>query len=124
MESQEPDKSGYINTSQKSKKIGFIKRCLMRLLKNDIEKEYASKAHYTDPRVISPRRALSTSHTLESSPMHLKIYPATGGIVIEVSTYDKHAIHDSTTSQLHVIQDGADMGKSIAKIITLEKLRG
>jgi hypothetical protein len=126
MEYQEPDKSEYISTSDKIKKVGFVKRCLIRLLKNDIEKEYVPKNKYENEKQsrVVPPRVLSRPSTLEASPMHLKIYPATGGIVIEVSVNDRSKSHDYNASQLHVVNDGTDLGRAIAKIITLEKLRG
>jgi hypothetical protein len=53
--------------------------------------------------------------------LNFTLHPATGGWILELSHYD--ANHDRYNQRLHIINDGDDMGNSIAKILTVELLR-
>ena len=53
--------------------------------------------------------------------LRFHIYPATGGYVMEYSTYDRNT--DRSSSNLHIIPSDQDLGQGIAHIITLEMLR-
>jgi len=64
----------------------------------------------------------SNSHEFGSEPMRLNIYRASGGIIIETRTYDRQK--DRSQNQLHIIRHEDDLGHSLAKIITMESLRG
>jgi len=67
--------------------------------------------------------AISTdSESLSTEPMRLSIYRANGGTVVETRTYDRHK--DRSQNQLHIIGHDEDLGRSLAKIITVESLRG
>lgn len=104
-----------------SKKPGFIKRWLLRSLKDAVTidqemnqlKERASMA--IRPMAIE-------KHSLDSQPMHLKIYRANGGTIVETSTYDRQK--DRHGNQLHIIGHDTDLGEGLSKIITMESLRG
>jgi len=65
---------------------------------------------------------VSNSHEFGSEPMRLNIYRASGGIIIETRTYDRQK--DRSQNQLHIIRHEDDLGHSLAKIITMESLRG
>ena len=58
---------------------------------------------------------------LDQSGMNFTIYNAVGGHVMEYSFYDERT--DNNTKNLHVINADADLGQSIAHIITYEMLR-
>lgn len=62
------------------------------------------------------------SKGLDSEPMRLHIYRANGGTIVETRVYDRQ--RDRTTNQLHIIGHDQDLGQSLAKIITMESLRG
>jgi hypothetical protein len=62
------------------------------------------------------------SETLSSEPMRLSIYRANGGTVVETRVYDRQK--DRSQNQLHIISHDDDLGHSLAKIITMEALRG
>ena len=53
--------------------------------------------------------------------MQFCIYPATGGYVLEYSSYDEPT--DNLTRRLHVIASDQDLGIGVSHIITLEMLR-
>lgn len=61
--------------------------------------------------------------TIDSFPdLNFKMFKAENGWVMEVRHTDKRT--DRHTMNIHLIVDGEDLGDSIAKIITLEALRG
>ena len=70
-------------------------------------------------------RGLTVSADLEglnSEPLRLSIYRANGGTVVETRTYDRQK--DRNQNQLHIVGHDEDLGRSLAKIITMESLRG
>lgn len=62
------------------------------------------------PNIDQPDRAL-----------HFTVYVANGGRVVETRRYDKKT--DRNTNGLYVINNDADFGHEIDKIITMEALR-
>jgi hypothetical protein len=58
---------------------------------------------------------------LHQQPMHFKIYPATGGHIVEYTYYDEK--RDQNNQALHLIPSELDLGAEIAKIMTLEALK-
>lgn len=64
----------------------------------------------------------SDSETLSTEPLRLSIYRANGGTIVETRQYDRQK--DRSQNQLHIISHDDDLGRSIAKIITMESLRG
>jgi hypothetical protein len=61
------------------------------------------------------------SNPFRTEGLKFHIYPATGGYVMEYSTYDRNT--DRSSSNLHIIPSDQDLGQGIAHIITLEMLR-
>jgi len=59
---------------------------------------------------------------LETEPLRLNIFKANGGMVVEARTYDRQK--DRSQNQLHIVSHDQDLGHSLAKIITMESLRG
>ena len=62
------------------------------------------------------------SEGLSSEPLSLSIYRANGGTIVETRVYDRQK--DRNQNQLHIVGHDADLGESLAKIITMESLRG
>jgi hypothetical protein len=53
------------------------------------------------------------------SKIHFAVARATGGIVVEVSSYTRN----SESRSLHIITDDQDIGESLSKILFLEQLK-
>lgn len=53
--------------------------------------------------------------------LNFKVYPASGGRVIETRRYDEHK--DRTHYGLYIITNDQDLGPEIDKIITMESLK-
>lgn len=62
------------------------------------------------------------SETLSTEPLRLSIYRANGGTIVETRQYDRQK--DRSQNQLHIVGNDEDLGRSLAKIITMESLRG
>jgi hypothetical protein len=58
---------------------------------------------------------------LNQSPMNFRIYPATGGHIVEYTYYNERK--DSQDQALHLIPSELDLGTELAKIMTLEALK-
>ena len=65
---------------------------------------------------------VSAGETLSTEPMRLSVYRANGGTIVETRTYDRQK--DRSQNQLHIVGHDEDLGHSLAKIITMESLRG
>ena len=61
-------------------------------------------------------------HDICCNSLNFKVYKASGGTVLETSSYDRKT--DRHNNSLYIITDSQDLGKEIGKIITLESLRG
>jgi hypothetical protein len=111
---------------KKVKKPGFFSRWLMKKLvegadfekRQNQERESAKSINRLSgslisagpPNIDQPERAI-----------HFTVYNASGGRVIETRRYDKKT--DRNTNGLYVINNDADFGKEIDKIITMEHLK-
>ena len=83
-----------------------------------IESSMTSKHH-------NRRNGLVTSSepdALGTEPLRLSIYRANGGMIVETRVYDRQK--DRNQNQLHIVSHDDDLGRSLAKIITMESLRG
>lgn len=54
-------------------------------------------------------------------PLHFKVYPATGGHIVEYTYYNEK--RDTNDQALHLIPSDLDLGAELAKIMTLEALK-
>jgi hypothetical protein len=70
---------------------------------------------------IKTQRKSDFNHFNREQSLNFTLHPATGGWILELSHYDPN--HDRYSQRLHIINDGDDMGDSIAKILTVELLR-
>jgi len=74
-------------------------------------------------KVLSKGISITTDgETLSTEPMRLSIYRANGGTIVETRVYDRQK--DRSQNQLHIVGNDEDLGRSLAKIITMESLRG
>ena len=97
--------------------MNWLKRRLQNWLNSSDTESMASTRK--SPRGL----AIATdSEGLSSEPLRLSIYRANGGTIIETRQYDRQK--DRSQTQLHIVSHDDDLGHSIAKIITMEALRG
>lgn len=75
-----------------------------------------------DVTVSSKRHnGLVRGSRLDSRGMNFTIHQASGGYVLEYSSYDDKT--DRHEHNLHIINSDTDLGQGIAHVITLEMLR-
>lgn len=63
----------------------------------------------------------SLYNRLDAPGINFRICKATGGYVVETSSYDINT--DRSRSNLHIITDEQDIGHEIGKILTMETLK-
>ena len=100
--------------------MNWLKRRLRNWVNNFDESESVMKltSNHLRGLAISP----SDGEILSTEPLRLSIYRANGGTVVETRVYDRQK--DRSQNQLHIVSHDDDLGRSLAKIITLESLRG
>jgi hypothetical protein len=57
----------------------------------------------------------------DQSVINFKVYGANGGKIVETSRYDEKK--DNESIRRYVIDENADLGESLSKIVTMEYLR-
>ena len=63
----------------------------------------------------------SDGSRLQSNGMRFQVYKASGGFVIETSSYDRRK--DERNHNMYVVNEDEDLGNKIGQIITMESLR-
>lgn len=108
------------------KKIGFIKRWLLKSVKEAVQQE---REQERDIGITSPRNrgivGLQAEPARIDQPeraLHFTVYVANGGRVVETRRHDRKT--DRSTNSLYVITNDQDFGREIDKIISMESLRG
>jgi hypothetical protein len=112
---------------KKVKRPGFLARWLMKKLVEGAEFEKRQSQEKESAKAIN---RLSSSLISVGPPsidqperaLQFTVYVANGGRVVETRRYDKKT--DRNTNGLYVINNDADFGHEIDKIITMESLRG
>lgn len=110
--------------SKPKKKSGnFFTRWVIKSLKNTLAEEQREKEEYEMNQVkVSRGIGISTGPSLDSDKgIRFQVYKANGGMVVETSMYDRQ--RDRHFNGLHIITDEQDLGKELAKIITMETLK-
>lgn len=107
---------------KKVKRPGFLARWLLKKLIQGSEWE----KRQNQPSAINQikvRDSLSIDRSIDQPDraLNFTVYVANGGRVVETRRYDKKT--DRHTTGLYVINNDADFGKEIDKIITMEALR-
>jgi hypothetical protein len=126
---EESTVDGRIESALQKKKIkrpGFLARWLMKKLVEGAEFEKRQSQERESARAVN---RLSNSLISVGPPnidqperaLQFTVYVANGGRVVETRRYDKKT--DRNTNGLYVINNDADFGKEIDKIITMEALR-
>ena len=98
--------------------MNWLKRRLRNWVNNVNEAEQVMTMSSKHHRGLS---VSSDGETLSSEPLRLSIYRANGGTVVETRVYDRQK--DRSSNQLHIVSHDDDLGRSLAKIITMESLR-
>jgi hypothetical protein len=65
--------------------------------------------------------SMSTESKIQSQGFRLEVYRAVGGLVVESTMYSTGL--DDDRHALYVVNDDADLGQELAKIITAEQLK-
>jgi hypothetical protein len=65
--------------------------------------------------------SMSTESKIQSQGFRLEVYRAVGGLVVESTMYNTSL--DDDRHALYVVNDDADLGQELAKIITAEQLK-
>jgi hypothetical protein len=115
-----------MKSPKKTKRPGFLARWFFKKLVEGAE--FEKRQNQELESAISVDR-LSNSLISKGSPsidqperaIQFTVYSANGGRVVETRRYDKKT--DRNTNGLYVINNDADFGKEIDKIITMESLR-
>lgn len=90
----------------------WLKRKIRNWVSSNNEKEMCDQLH------SSPVRK---SISLDSDPLRLNIYHASGGTIVETRVYNRKT--DQEVNSLHIITDADDLGETLSKIIMIEGLR-
>ena len=106
----------------KSKRPGFLARWFLKKLAEGAEWEKRQRSERDSINIPLPRISVGlTSIDQPERALHFTVYVANGGRVVETRRYDKKT--DRSTNGLYVVNNDADFGKEIDKIITMEALR-
>jgi hypothetical protein len=98
--------------------MSWIKRRLRNWINSD---DLISEREIASGRLASGHHT-SSDHVLGTDPLHINIYRANGGTVVESRQYDR--VKDRSQNQLYIVAHDANLGESLAKIIMMESLRG
>jgi hypothetical protein len=102
---------------------GYIRTALKTIIKwaHRDEIEHPEDAKALGSWIGSNPVSVSGSSIRDNSDgMHLTVFNATGGKVIELRTYDPRT--DRSNTSLYVITDKEDLGEELGQIITKETL--
>lgn len=74
----------------------------------------------SDSQQLAINSLVKESDSISGEPLRLNVYSANGGMVIETRTYDRQK--DRSNTNLYIVNDGADLGNEIGKILTMASL--
>ena len=97
-----------------------MKNWLRQKLQNFLYPQYPQDGDVVETK-STRRGVLVRGSSFDSRGMSFTIHQASGGYVLEYSSYDEKT--DRPNHNLHIIPSDQDMGQGIAHIITLEMLR-
>ena len=84
------------------------------------EKLALNQSNYVE-QTMKQSAVISRHSGLDANNIQFKVYKASGGTIIETSTYDRRT--DRHNNGLYIVTDDKDLGKEIGKIITMESLK-
>ena len=104
----------------------MFNRWILKKLKQAAEQEQIDLQEKEMNYAVSPKQhtgiSIGRGPSLDSDKgIRFQVYKANGGMVVETSMYDRHK--DRHHNSLHIITDEQDLGKELAKIITMETLK-
>ncbi len=111
---------------KKVKKPGFIKRWMLKAVKEAVSAERNGEANLVGAQDVVSSKSLrigrhESSIDQPERAIQFTVYTANGGRVIETRRYDRKT--DRHSNNLYVITGEQDFGREIDKIITMEALR-
>jgi hypothetical protein len=117
--------SDYRQMKVPAKRPGFLARWILKKL-TQADKWSNQQMQERDDIVSTKRLSIgldrgSSQIDQPERALQFTVYVANGGRVVETRRYDKKT--DRNTNGLYVINNDADFGKEIDKIITMEALR-
>ncbi len=100
----------------------FAKKCKQAWEESQNEKEEAQTGiGLVNMTAKSRSIKVRESDHISSEPIQFKMFKASGGWAIEFRQYDSR--NDRVDTNLYVVNDEQELGKSIAQIITMEALK-
>lgn len=106
----------------KKKKMGFVKRWLLKSVKEAVAEERSAIETQPNIKGISTlSKSRDQNIDQPERAINFTVYTATGGRVIETRKYDRKT--DRNTTGLYIITNEMDFGREIDKIITMEALK-
>ena len=104
----------------------MFNRWIFKKLKQAAEQEQKDREEKEMNQISSAKvsrgLAIGSGPSLDSDKgIRFQVYRANGGMVVETNMYDQHK--DRHNRGLYIITDEQDLGKEIAKIITMESLK-
>jgi len=101
----------------------FAKKCKQAWESVQNESYQKEEAQVSLNLVNKSSRAIKVreSDSIASEPIQFKMFKANGGWAIEFRQYDRR--NDSVDTNLYVVNDEVELGKSISQIITMEALK-
>ncbi len=88
-----------------------IKRILRNWLLNDDQTE-----------ISAPCKAIESDDMRAEPTLNFRVFAAVGGRVVEFRKYDRQT--DRSEGQTYIIKDSDDFGEAIAKIASMEMIKG
>jgi len=99
--------------------MNIIKKTLQKLFRWVLYDDEAVYEKKRDANIIG-MSSKSTSLDEVQRAIHFTIYPASGGKVVQSSSYDQKI--GQTRTNLYIVTDKDDLGEELAQIITRETL--
>lgn len=113
-----------LDEAVKIKRPGFLARWFLKKLMEGAEWEKRQNQERDSIVGSNQLRGISVNPVSINQPeraLQFTVYVANGGRVVETRRYDKKT--DRSTTGLYVVNNDADFGHEIDKIITMESLR-
>lgn len=121
----EEDAKVYRGQPNQKKKIGFIKRWMLKAVKEAVasERQVEESDRYANIAVPKGLQIGREPPSIDSADRAIQftVYTATGGRIVETRRYDRKT--DRSTNGLYIVTSEQDFGREIDKIITMEALK-
>jgi len=108
----------YINQAKSA--IKPVRRVKRKEMKLSLKQRFRNWLMDTTPD-DEPSNLYVEADRFQSDGIRLQVYKASGGYVVETRGYDRKT--DRNHSSMHVINEDADLGDSLGKIVMMEALK-